>query len=112
MPGQLELYNCDDSITRIIEEFRKWDWNLCAIHLSDSLYVSDPGKFISVVLCSLSVMINLEVAQINVLSKCDLMPPDTPYDQEFFENLPDLKHIVWLLDVSFFCIIIRYMFIG
>lgn len=103
MPGQLELYNCDDSISKIIEQFHKWEWRLCAIHLTDSLYVSDPGKFISIVLCSLSVMINLEVAQINVLSKVDLMPSDAPYNQEFFEQMPDLTQIARLLDVSPIC---------
>uniref|UniRef100_A0A915DEX4 GPN-loop GTPase 2 n=1 Tax=Ditylenchus dipsaci TaxID=166011 RepID=A0A915DEX4_9BILA len=81
MPGQLELYNSDDSITNVIQQFNRWQWRICAIHLSDALYASDPGKFISVVLCALSIMVNLEVAQINVLSK-----------------LPDLKQVARLLD--------------
>ncbi|KAI1728895.1 ATP binding protein [Ditylenchus destructor] len=98
MPGQLELYNSDRSISDIITTFGKWQWRLCAVHLSDSLYVSDPGKFISVVLCALSIMVNLEVAQVNVLSKVDLLSPDIPYNLEFFEQLPDLKQLVRLLD--------------
>lgn len=102
MPGQLELYNSDNFITEIMEEFRKWKWRFCAIHLSDSLYASDPGKFISVILCALSVMVNLEVAQINVLSKVDLMPSNSVYNLEYFEQLPDLRHLLHLLDVCFF----------
>jgi GTPase SAR1 family protein len=98
MPGQLELYNSDDSLTKVIRQFERWGWQFCALHLSDSMYCSDPGKFISVVLSALSVMVNLEVPQINVLSKVDLLPSDTPYNMEFFEQLPDLRQICRLLD--------------
>lgn len=101
MPGQLELYNTDDSVAKIVRQLEKWGWRLCAIHLSDSVYCSDPGKFISVILSALSIMINLEMGQINVLSKTDLLSgQDLPYDFEFFEQLPDLKQIVRLLDVG------------
>jgi len=44
-------------------------------------------------------MINLEVAQVNVLSKVDLLPEDAPFRLEFFEELPNLKHLADLLDV-------------
>jgi len=98
MPGQLELYTCDDSMRQIVEQFRKWKWNLCAVHLNDSIYASDPGKFISVVLSSLIVMVNLELPQINVLSKVDSIPSDAPYNLEYFEQLPDLKYLAQLLD--------------
>ena len=46
---------------------------LVAVHLVDSHYCSDPGKFISVLLTSLSTMVQLELPHINVLSKVDLM---------------------------------------
>ena len=46
---------------------------LVAVHLVDSHYCSDPGKFISVLLTSLSTMVQLELSHINVLSKVDLM---------------------------------------
>lgn len=108
MPGQLELYNSDDSITKIIQQFTKWDWRLCAVHLSDSVYISDAGKFVSVILAALSIMINLEVAQINVLTKVDLLDESKlPYDFEFFENLPDLKYLADLLDVSYTSILLK-----
>lgn len=44
-------------------------------------------------------MINLEVAQINVLSKIDLLPDDAPFRLDYFEELPNLRHLVELLDV-------------
>ena len=46
---------------------------LVAVHLVDSHYCSDPGKFISVLLTSLSTMVQLELPHINILSKVDLM---------------------------------------
>ena len=58
MPGQLELYTCDDSIRKILAQFEKWKWCLCAVHLNDSTHASDPGKFISVVLSTLAAMVN------------------------------------------------------
>lgn len=39
----------------------------------DSLFIVDPTKFISGVLCSLSAMVQLELPHINVLTKCDLV---------------------------------------
>ena len=46
---------------------------LVAVHLVDSHYCSDPGKFISIVLTSLSTMVQIELPHINILSKVDLM---------------------------------------
>lgn len=46
---------------------------LVAVHLVDSHYCSDPGKFISVLLTSLSTMVQVELPHVNILSKVDLM---------------------------------------
>ena len=46
---------------------------LSAVHLVDSHYCSDPAKFISVLLTSLSTMIQVELPHVNVLSKIDLI---------------------------------------
>ena len=101
MPGQLELYNGDDSIARITARLTKLGCRLCAVHLSDSLYCSDAGKFVAVILSALSIMINLELSQLNVLSKADLMPADLPYELDFFQQLPSLDRLIDLIDVSF-----------
>lgn len=112
MPGQLELYNSDDSITRLIQQFTKWDWRLCAVHLSDAVYISDAGKFVSIILAALSIMVNLEVPQINVLTKADLIDPNRlPYDFKFFEELPDTKYLADLLDVCYCLITTNYLLI-
>lgn len=40
MPGQLELYTADDAVARIIAAMqRKWDWRICAVHLTYALLI-------------------------------------------------------------------------
>jgi hypothetical protein len=46
---------------------------LTAVHLVDAHLCSDPGKYISALLLSLSTMLHLELPHINVLSKIDLI---------------------------------------
>jgi hypothetical protein len=46
---------------------------LCAVQLVDSHYCSDASKFISVLVTSLSTMLQLALPHINVLSKIDLV---------------------------------------
>ena len=43
------------------------------VHLVDSHYCSDPAKFISVLLTSLSTMVQVELPHISILSKVDLI---------------------------------------
>ena len=46
---------------------------LVAVHLVDSHYCADPGKFVSILFTSLSTMVQIELPHINLLSKVDLM---------------------------------------
>lgn len=48
-------------------------FQLTAVHLVDAHHCSDPTKFISVLLTSLSTMIHIELPHVNVLSKIDLV---------------------------------------
>ncbi|KAF7637123.1 GPN-loop GTPase 2 [Meloidogyne graminicola] len=98
MPGQMELYCSDDSVRKIINWFNQMHWQICAVYLNDSTYINDSGKFISVILSSLMSMINLEMTQINVLSKVDLLSNDLPFELDYYQELPDLKHLLDLLD--------------
>uniref|UniRef100_A0AC35TRZ8 GPN-loop GTPase 2 n=1 Tax=Rhabditophanes sp. KR3021 TaxID=114890 RepID=A0AC35TRZ8_9BILA len=98
MPGQLELYATHDDVRHIVKEMESWGIRLCAVHLSDSLYATDPSKFVAVLCSALSIMINLEMPQVNVLSKVDLITEELPYAWDFFERLPDLNYLADLLD--------------
>lgn len=49
------------------------DPKLAAVHLSDASYLTDPSKYISVILLSLRTMLQLEMPHLNVLSKMDII---------------------------------------
>ena len=46
---------------------------LAAVHLVDAHLCSDPAKYLSALLLSLSVMLHLELPHVNLLSKIDLI---------------------------------------
>lgn len=69
LPGQIELYTHHGSIKNIFEKLQNLDYHLCAVHMVDSHYCSDPTKFISTLLLSLSTMLQIGLPHINVLSK-------------------------------------------
>lgn len=46
---------------------------LAAVHLVDAHLCSDPAKYISALLLSLSTMLHLELPHVNLLSKVDLI---------------------------------------
>ncbi|EEB15754.1 conserved hypothetical protein [Pediculus humanus corporis] len=72
-PGQVELYTHHQSIKNILNHLqKKLGMHLCVVQLIDSHYCSSAGKFIATILMALSAMLQLEMPQINVLSKIDL----------------------------------------
>lgn len=73
MPGQVELYTHHSSIKNIFAKLEKLGYHLCAVHMVDSHYCSDPTKFISTLLLSLSTMLQIGLPHVNVLSKVSLI---------------------------------------
>lgn len=69
MPGQVELYTHHNSIKNIFSKLEKIGYHLCAVHMVDSHYCSEPTKFISTLLLSLSTMLQIGLPHVNVLSK-------------------------------------------
>lgn len=75
-PGQLELFLNSGSVRNIIQKLRdpqNLRMRVTAVELFDSHYVQDPTKYLSACCYSLMTMINLDLPQINVLSKIDLI---------------------------------------
>ena len=71
-PGQIELFTHIPVIKQVCASLQRWGFNTCAVYLIDALFVDNPYKYLSGVAIALSTMVNLEIAHINVLSKCDL----------------------------------------
>lgn len=78
---------------------------LSAVHLVDAHLCSDPGKYISALMLSLSTMLHLELPHINVLSKIDLIENYGKLGQINF--MTSIIHKIlpsWTPSLSFYCI--------
>ncbi|XP_065838240.1 GPN-loop GTPase 2-like isoform X2 [Oscarella lobularis] len=95
-PGQVELYTHHNAVRNIVQRLLKSNHRLAAVHLVDSHYCSDPAKFVSVLLTSLTTMIQLELPHVNVLSKVDLIEQcgQLSFGLDFYTNVLDLSFLV------------------
>jgi GTPase SAR1 family protein len=72
-PGQIELYTHMTIFQELLEMLHSWDIRVCGVFLLDSQFMVDGAKFLSGTTTALSVMINLQIPHVNVLSKIDLL---------------------------------------
>jgi GPN-loop GTPase len=77
MPGQLELYTHLDMGKKLVKLLESWNFRVCGVFLIDSQFMTDGAKFISGTMTALSVMANLEIPHVNILSKMDLLSKST-----------------------------------
>ncbi|KAK7818223.1 gpn-loop gtpase qqt1 [Quercus suber] len=90
-PGQVELFFLHSNAkTVIMKLIKKLNLRLTAVHLVDAHLCSDPGKYVSALLLTLSTMLHLELPHINVLSKIDLI--------ENYGKLESVGNLVKLID--------------
>eukprot|EP01027_Heterolobosea_sp_BB2_P017097 GEZU01024250.1.p1 GENE.GEZU01024250.1~~GEZU01024250.1.p1 ORF type:complete len:237 (-),score=79.80 GEZU01024250.1:21-731(-) len=85
---------------KIMEQLEKWSYRMTAVHLVDAHYCSEPSKFISVLLVSLSTMLQLEMPHVNVLSKIDLIEQygKLDFNLDFYTDVQDLSYLLRVLD--------------
>lgn len=102
-PGQVELYTHHNSVKTILSKLVKLDHRLAVLHFVDSHYCSDPAKFISVLLTSLSTMLQIELPHVNILSKADLIEKygKLPFNLDFFTDVLDMSYLLDLMKVNF-----------
>ncbi|XP_072277508.1 GPN-loop GTPase 2 [Pyxicephalus adspersus] len=95
-PGQVELYTHHPALPNILRQLQAWGLQLCAVHLVDSHYCTDPAKFISVLCTSLSTMLHVQLPHINILSKVDLIEQYGPlaFNIDFYTEVMDLSYLV------------------
>ena len=113
-PGQIELYTNHESLKRVLHQLNSLskgvnktgettdesgsaiDLRLVAVNLVDSHYSNEASKFISVALNCLNSMIHLEMPQINVLSKVDIIQKygNTDFGIDFYCDILDLNYLV------------------
>lgn len=73
MPGQIELYTHLKVGRQLADLLQAWNFRVCSVFLIDSQFMIDGAKFLSGTMTALSVMVNMELPHVNVLSKMDLL---------------------------------------
>lgn len=73
MPGQIELYTHLNVGRQLVELLTSWNFRVASVFLIDSQFMIDGAKFLSGTMAALSVMVNMELPHVNVLSKMDLL---------------------------------------
>jgi hypothetical protein len=95
-PGQVELYTHNCAVRGIFARLTRVGYRLAAVHLADAHYCADPSKFVSVLLTSLTAMLQVEQPHVNVLSKVDLIEKygKLPFNLDFFTEVLDLSYLL------------------
>lgn len=99
-PGQSELYTHHKAMKNILNKLTKrndhFDMRLVCLNLCDAYHASDLGKYIGVVMNSLSTMLNLELPHVNILSKVDKIESygKTRFNLDFYCELNNLKYLL------------------
>ncbi|XP_022184721.1 GPN-loop GTPase 2 [Nilaparvata lugens] len=102
-PGQVELYTHHESMKKVMLQLQELNIRLCAVHLVDSHYCSDSGKFISTLLLSLTGMLQMELPHINVLSKIDQVAEygdNLRFGLDFYTEVLDLDYLLEALQTD------------
>ncbi|XP_060641473.1 GPN-loop GTPase 3 isoform X2 [Anolis sagrei] len=71
--GQIELYTHLPVMKQLVEQLQQWEFRVCGVFLVDSQFMVESFKFISGAMAALSAMISLEIPQVNVMTKMDLL---------------------------------------
>ncbi|KAL1093362.1 hypothetical protein V6Z11_D06G026500 [Gossypium hirsutum] len=73
---------------------------LTSVHLVDAHLCSDPAKYVSALILSLSTMLHLELPHINILSKIDLIESygKLSFNLDFYTDVQDLSYLQHHLD--------------
>lgn len=91
-PGQTELYTNNPIFTRILRKLvKELDFRLCVVSLVDSINLMTPSQWISSLLLTLRSMLQLDLPQVNVISKIDLLK--NYVDSDKMDKMEKKKHM-------------------
>lgn len=88
-PGQIELYTHLPVMKQLVEQLQQWEFRVCGVFLVDSQFMVESFKFISGVMAALSCMVSLEIPQVNIMTKMDLLSPKAKKEIEKYLD-PDM----------------------
>ncbi|KAF8820410.1 putative ATP binding protein [Cardiosporidium cionae] len=102
-PGQVELYCHHTGMKTILDNLQKQDARMAAVHLVDSTLCTDPYKYISALLISLSGQISLELPHVNVFTKIDMLQNfsrDLTFRIDYYAEVQDLSKLISYMQQS------------
>ncbi|KAL2438413.1 GPN-loop GTPase 2 [Exophiala dermatitidis] len=110
-PGQVELFTHHDSLRKVFMKLAKeagyrashlWFHNaaLVVVNLVDSYCLTLPSLYVSTLLLCLRSMLQLDMTQLNVLTKIDNLAkyPPLPFNLDFYTEVQDLSYLLPLLE--------------
>nr|XP_012135061.1 PREDICTED: GPN-loop GTPase 2 isoform X2 [Megachile rotundata] len=100
-PGQVELYTHHKSVSTIVEKLSQNLVRLCSVHLVDSHYCSDAGKYLSSLILCTTTMLQLGLPHVNIMTKFDEMKKFShclDFNIDFYTEVLDLKYLLDKLD--------------
>lgn len=95
-PGQVELFTHHNSLLKIFKRMTKdMDARLCVVSLIDSIYLTSPSQYISILLLSLRSMLQLDLPHVNVISKIDMLKSYGPLPMrlDFYTEVQNLRYL-------------------
>ncbi|XP_070171724.1 GPN-loop GTPase 2 [Polyergus mexicanus] len=104
-PGQVELYTHHKSVSRIAEKLNQNLVRLCSVHLVDSHHCSDPGKYLSSLILCTTVMLQMGLPHVNVMTKFDEMKKFKDclaFNIDYYTEVLDLNYLLEQLDEDLF----------
>ncbi|KAK3294642.1 uncharacterized protein B0H64DRAFT_191634 [Chaetomium fimeti] len=101
-PGQVELYTHHASLRNIFYRLQKLGYRLVAVHLSDSLCLTQPSLYISNLLLALRAMLQMDLPHINVLTKIDKVSAydPLPFRLEYYTEAENLEYLIPSLEAE------------
>eukprot|EP00890_Picochlorum_soloecismus_P002836 jgi/Picsp_1/3553/NSC_06391-R1_gpn-loop gtpase 2-like len=96
LPGQVELTTCHDGLLRVLNALTgKLGMRLAAVHIVDCHLCTEPAKYLSALVLSLSTMLYLGLPHVNVLSKVDMLEQfgELEFQPQFFLNPVNLEYL-------------------
>ncbi|CAK9441632.1 uncharacterized protein LODBEIA_P55000 [Lodderomyces beijingensis] len=96
-PGQTELFTHHNSLFKVFKALAKEvNMRLCVVSLVDSIYLTSPSQYISILLLSLQSMLQLNLPQVNVISKIDMLKNygKLPFRLEYYTEVQDLQYLI------------------
>lgn len=92
-PGQIELYTHLPVMKQFVTQLQQWEFRVCGVFLVDSQFMVESFKFISGVMAAMSAMVVLEIPQVNIMTKMDLLSPKAKKEIEKYLD-PDLYSMI------------------